>query len=626
MTEQQFIIANIQHELAARTLPATTVWNRLEGRPRTINFDRALKAEVRDALWMLTRQWQMGEFMGDDAGSPVLARVHLATTRLREYRPDSHAAEPFEEGVPLETKVERRLIPFAIGGRPVALDIRLLMGRHWLKLLGGLSGYAQAFVDAYPVNEPDPAQRADAPVAAHPEAWSMFAAVAGRRMDGGKLYFHLKANPANRAYDGVAGVADADKPALDDLAARFVAWFERLYSQPSAEDGDAWLPDRLEYQFEVSAPQGAGEKVLAAEEYYHGRLDWYNFDVDADAPPLDAELPDETPDPQATFTETFIPTQITFDGMPNTRWWAFEDSRTNFGDIKPDTTDIAKLLLIEFGLVYANDWFLLPYALPAGSIARVRGMAVTNVFNERTWVEPAGRGPDDTWQRWSMFTLNVQGESGEQADTSLLLLPTVPKVQESRPLEEVALIRDEMANRVWGIERIIPLPTGWGKSGPEAALETFHFYEARLADDLAATPPPSAPEPAAPIRYEVMNTVPEEWIPFIPVHLPGDNREIQLQRAAMPRILQGDPNLPVRVRPRTTLLREGLDRAPKQAYFLHEEEVPRAGALVQQTFKRTRWNGGRVLVWLGISKHTGRGEGSSGLAFDQLRETRAPEA
>ncbi len=76
-----------------------------------------------------------------------------------------------------------------------------------------------------------------------------------------------------------------------------------------------------------------------------------------------------------------------------------------------------------------------------------------------------------------MFTLNVQGESGEQADTSLLLLPTVPKVQESRPLEEVALIRDEMANMVWGIERIIPLPTGWGKSGPEAALETFHFYE-----------------------------------------------------------------------------------------------------------------------------------------------------
>ena len=52
-----------------------TVWNRLEGRPRTVEFDRALRAEVRDALWMLTRQWQLGEFRGDDAGSPVLAQL-----------------------------------------------------------------------------------------------------------------------------------------------------------------------------------------------------------------------------------------------------------------------------------------------------------------------------------------------------------------------------------------------------------------------------------------------------------------------------------------------------------------------------------------------------------------------
>ena len=253
-------------------------------------------------------------------------------------------------------------------------------------------------------------------------------------------------------------------------------------------------------------------------------------------------------------------------------------------------------------------------------------MALTNVFDERIWIEPAGSGPDDAWQRWSMFTLNVRGESGEQADTSLLLLPTVPKIQEGRPLDEIALIRDEMANMVWGIERLIPLPTGWSKSGPEAALETFHFYEARLADDLETTPAPLPPEPAAAIRYEVMNTVPEEWIPFIPVHLPGDNREIQLQRAAMPRILPGDPNLPVKVRPRTTLLRLGLDQTPKKAYFLHEEEVPRAGALVQQTFKRTRWNGGRGFPLLGVSKHTRGGAGSSGLAFDQVRETRAREA
>jgi hypothetical protein len=115
-----------------------------------------------------------------------------------------------------------------------------------------------------------------------------------------------------------------------------------------------------------------------------------------------------------------------------------------------------------------------------------------------------------------------------------------------------------------------------------------------------------------------MNSVPENWIPFIPVHVSGDNRETQLQRAALPRIFNGDPNPPDKVRPRTALLRGGLDETPKRAYYLHEEEVPRAGVLVSQAYQRARWRDGRVVVWPGARKQTGRGEGSSGLRFDGL--------
>jgi hypothetical protein len=93
-----------------------------------------------------------------------------------------------------------------------------------------------------------------------------------------------------------------------------------------------------------------------------------------------------------------------------------------------------------------------------------------------------------------------------------------------------------------------------------------------------------------------------------------------LQRAAMPRLL-GDPTNFALVRPRTTLLRHGLDEATKSRYYLDEEEVPRAGALVRQAYQRTRWLGGKVLVWLGVTKTTGRGEGYSGLKFDRLVET-----
>ena len=69
-----------QNEFTQRNTTIMT-WNRLEGRTRAEDFDRALKAEVRDALWMLSRQWQMGEFEGEDGGSPVSVRLRVLAAR-----------------------------------------------------------------------------------------------------------------------------------------------------------------------------------------------------------------------------------------------------------------------------------------------------------------------------------------------------------------------------------------------------------------------------------------------------------------------------------------------------------------------------------------------------------------
>jgi hypothetical protein len=609
----KFVIADMSEALRERSFPTITAWNRLEGRPRTVDFKRALKAEVRDALWMLARQWQMGEFRGDDAGSPVFAKLHTGQTRFDKFKPAAHPARLFDSATPLEATAEHRAIRFT-------LDLRLLMGRQWLKLIKGLGDYADSFIARYEIELPDPANAADAQICAHQEVWQSFAAVAGRRMDGADLYLHLKANPANHAYDGV-NIDPTHENEIDALAKRFVEWFENLYYQPDKTEGDAWEPDRLEYRFACSAQAAPGEKVYTAEEYYHGHLDWYNFDIDRDSKGLGET--GSTPIPPKTDTQSLIPTPVVYEGMPNTRWWAFEDRKTNFGDVKPDTTDLAKLLLIEFGLVYANDWFLIPYTAPEGSIIEIKGLAVTNVFGERFWIEPAGRGSDDVWQRWSIFTISTKGKTEEAADTSLMILPTVPKIHESRPLEEVLLIRDEVANMVWGIEKTIPASTGEGKPGGEAAIETINFYKRLSEQNPLPAPSPALLKNEAMIRYEVMNTVPENWIPFIPVHVPGDNRKIQLQRASMPRILADGTVTPVK--PRTALLREGLDQPTAISYFIHEEEVPRAGVRVTQTFQRTRWHDGSVFVWLGVRKQTGRGEGSSGLAFDRIVDVKSSE-
>jgi hypothetical protein len=56
---------------------------------------------------------------------------------------------------------------------------------------------------------------------------------------------------------------------------------------------------------------------------------------------------------------------------------------------------------------------------------------------------------------------------------------------------------------------------------------------------------------------------------------------------------------------------------------VHEEEVPRAGTRLLQACERTRGTDGRVYVWLRVRRQTGRGEGSSGLRFDEI--TDAPE-
>jgi hypothetical protein len=593
-------ILDIRDAIVRRTFPSVTTWNRLEGRPRNTEFDRALQADVRDPLWMISRQWQLGEFRGEDAGSPVTTQYHVSTARLTRFAPRDEPATDLPADTPLEAMAERRAVPFTIGPDRVAFDLRLAMGRHWLKLIA--PGLRQRFVARYPVEPPDPTADADTNLVAHAEVWATLQAAAGRLMDGFELYAHLRRD-GTHAYDGIDGLSEQQRAALDAAGPRFVAWFQELITQPRRARG-SWEPSRLEHRFAVAAPgavPGSADRVLAADEYPGGHLDWYSFSADPDATGLGAN----DPSARGSVTRTVFPSPVRYPGMPHPRWWAFEDGRTNFAAVRPDTTDLVRLLFLEFALVFGNDWLVLPCELEAGALATVDGVVVTDVFGQRFWVRPTGTGPADDWQRWTMY-----GLTSANPDTGLLLPPTVPMVSEGPPAEEVLLIRDENANMVWGVERVVPLATGDGRRGADAAGETLE-HRRRLH------PPPTPAEPAAPIEYQQMTTVPENWIPFIPVRVPGDSREIQLQRASLPRVLDG--HRPEKVRPRTTLLREGIGAG--EPYFVHEEEVPRAGTRLTLAFNRTRRHDGRVVVWLSVRRATGRGEGASGLAFDRLTDT-----
>jgi hypothetical protein len=164
---------------------------------------------------------------------------------------------------------------------------------------------------------------------------------------------------------------------------------------------------------------------------------------------------------------------------------------------------------------------------------------------------------------------------------------------------------------VWGIETRFDNGLGKGADGHILSNELKAFLE-KLSPPIDSTLAEGAV-----FEYILGNSVPENWIPFIPVHLgDGLNRAIQFQRAAMPRTFKNN-NKPIR--PTTTLLRIGVGADKAKPYFINEEEIPKAGTKVMSTYQRTRWYNGKVVNWYGNRKTLGRGEGSSGLQFDQLR-------
>ncbi|GAA3169596.1 hypothetical protein [Nonomuraea salmonea] len=108
-------IEDLRKALTDRAFPTVGLWNRIEGRPRTAAFDRALRAEVRDPLWLLTRQWQLGEFRGSDAGTAVTATYSVATATPPASGPGRARPRTFQEtgrwrrwpnGVPCRSRPE----------------------------------------------------------------------------------------------------------------------------------------------------------------------------------------------------------------------------------------------------------------------------------------------------------------------------------------------------------------------------------------------------------------------------------------------------------------------------------------------------------------------------------------
>jgi len=63
-----------------------TTWMRLEAGTRTGSISTGLQARIYDPLWLLARQWQVGEFQGEDNGSPAQACFQAESAQLTRFQ------------------------------------------------------------------------------------------------------------------------------------------------------------------------------------------------------------------------------------------------------------------------------------------------------------------------------------------------------------------------------------------------------------------------------------------------------------------------------------------------------------------------------------------------------------
>ena len=492
----------------------------------------------------------MGEFRGDDAGSPVLAKVHLDTTRLTSYRPGDGAGRGLRRRraagghgrargrIPLSARRASTLVarPAAAAGPAVAeaaradrgrlrpdVPRRLPRRRRRTRRRGRRRGHART-----------------------PRPGSSRGASPGGAMDGGELYRAPRGDARHRASRRHRARRPGTRGRSTTLPTGFVELVRADCSTSRRAGDDAWQPARLEYRVRGSRAgrrrrDGADAPTSTTRASSTGTL--------RRRPATDAVLGD-APRRRArraasrSDTATFCPTPVAFDGhaehaLVGVRGRPHQLRRRRARHHRPrqaaaDGVRPGLRQRLVPGAVHLPP--ARSRASRAGGHQRVRR---ADLDRARPAAAPTRTGSAGAC---SPSPIDGDGDVAGRPEPAPAAGGAEGAARGRRSRRSPRARRDgeHGVGRSRARSRCRPARP---KPGAEAATETRAYHERPVGARSAARRPPIR-RPSAPIRYQVMSTVPEHWIPFIPVHVARQHREIQLQRAAMPRIIEGDPDPP----------------------------------------------------------------------------------
>jgi len=578
-------------------MASITTFFRLEPDPLQPDVTVGATAPVHDPLWLLARQWQLGEFSGQDGGTPVIARWRGAAAAPTRFvpgpiKPDTLLQAPRFDALaaPLETLIERAGSPMpATAETADGLRLGVDTGRLFLRLLAlqevTRDTYARELIAAFAVPE-----YSDELLAALDPPTAGFARLhAGRSLDGRRLRGEL----ADREVPRFVDVAPGDRAELRTACADWLRLVGDLFAD-AADAGGSWQPDRFEHTASMAARRTAdtfGETTLTAHRYDSDTLDWYEFDVNGEV-----NLGTTPAEAGQQLTRTVMPAPVTAPGLPARRFWEFEDGGVNLAALAPAETDLGQVLMIETLSGFGNDWFVIGVDLPVGHLVESSSLVITDTFGVRTLLRPLGDRAAKPADGWSLFQhampFDVNEPEGVVIRNLLYIAPRLPQPLVGPVVEQVVLARDELANLGWAIEQAVETPLQTG----------LPLSTARPEEPLGD--PDVAPD------YHLAQAPPPHWIPLLPVRI-GDSEQVVLARGSVLDIAGQRV-----VRSVTGLLGGG----PDGALHIPEEEVPVGGLIVQRSYQAARWIDGSLHVWAAHRTRVSPAVPPSGVRFDYLIE------
>jgi hypothetical protein len=438
-------------------MTSITSWVRLEPRARDRELHAGSEARIHDPLWLLARQWQLGELAGVDAGSAMTARAWLEVSPIDAVR----AGDAWTSlDAPLETALDAPAPSVADRVRDGRRLQRMLA--QWPTAAALLTRFAFA-----PDADLDESDRA------------FCASMAGRVIDGARAASELAPVVAAGDLPSSFGIATADNHAVSDACR---AW---LASRPAPPLG-AWRPAELAARFEARVPSTPPMRARVAREQT-APLAWDDFDVVAG---------DDGATPVQEQPAVGRPRPVQFRGSPPRRYWDLEDAAVDWTALATNPGDIGRLLAYHLGITFGDHWLAMPLEIPHGTVSRLRSLVVTDTFGTRFLVRATEEldGLTSPARRWRF----LQTSLGVGLLGPLVLEPpAVSKPIGERVLAAVDLVRDDIADVLWAIDR-----TRHGADGePHTAIMPGPLEDA--SQTLAYRLGPAVPPTAHPYRARI---------------------------------------------------------------------------------------------------------------------------